>query len=97
MKNEFLEVNPGPGRYDPNIKLTREHAPTYFFGEKTKSNALMNQTSTNEMVSPTSYPIERAAKTSVHYNPPKWGLPKAARRGLEYKSWTVDETYYVYK
>lgn len=40
---------------------------------------------------------ERASKTSIHYNPPKWGLPKGPRKGLELKKWTVDETYYDYK
>jgi len=57
----------------------------------------MNQTSTNEQVGPATYLIEKAAKTSIHYNPPRWGLPKGARKGLELKKWTEDETYYCYK
>ena len=50
-------MNPGPGRYDPNIKPTREKAPTYFFGEKMKTNSLMNMTGTNEQVGPATYGI----------------------------------------
>jgi hypothetical protein len=35
----------------------REKAPTYYFGEKMKSNALMNMTGTNEQVGPATYPV----------------------------------------
>ena len=57
VKYGILEVNPGPGRYDPNIKPVKAKAPTYFFGEKMKTNSLMNMTGTNEQVGPATYGI----------------------------------------
>lgn len=109
VKYSIQEVNPGPGRYDPSLKFAKKREPTYYFGEKLKSNSLMNQTGTSDKVGPATYDIfkkvgddpknqiELPKYTSIHQVPPHWRIPQAKRAGLEFKTWTVDETYYDYK
>ena len=77
--------------------MTKERAPGYFLGEKGNITSIKVQTSTNEQVGPGKYPVQDSSLTSKHQNLPKWSLPVAKRKGLDYKIWTKNETYYIYK
>ena len=96
IKYDFREGVPGPGRYEPDIKIVRPKTPSYYLGEKTNSYSLKLFTGTTDMVAPWTYKVEKAKKTSIHSEPPIWTLGKDKRRGLSNKTWTKNETYYCY-
>ena len=93
---DFRENSPGPGRYDPSLKLTRPKAFNYVIGEQLKSLALKRLTGTNENVGPSSYQIENCKNTSIHKNFPFYSVGKDPRKGLFNKTWTKNETYEIY-
>lgn len=42
VKYDFREGVPGPGRYDPSLKLVKPRDYSYFIGEKVASLTLKN-------------------------------------------------------
>lgn len=90
------EGNPGPGRYDSSIKPIKSKAPAYHLGEKTNFNSLNLLTGTNDLVGPGTYDVIESKKTSKHTDAPLWTLGKDKRKGLNYKTWTKNETYHLY-
>jgi len=97
IKFEIKEIYPGPGRYEPKMKQVKPTPPAYYLGEKGNITSIKVMTSTNENVGPDKYPVESCSFTSKHQVPPKWSLPMGKRKGLDYKVWTKNETYYLYK
>lgn len=69
----------------------------YYLAEKGNITSLKNIVGTNERVGPGKYDVVEASYTSKHKNPPNWSLPLSERKGLEIKTWTKNETYYLYK
>ena len=57
IKYDFREATPGPGRYDPSLKLTKPHSYTYIMGEKYKTLTLNLLTGTDKVVGPGKYDI----------------------------------------
>ena len=57
IKYDYRETVPGPGRYDPNHKLTKPHGFTYIMGEKYKTLTLNLLTGTDNVVGPGKYDI----------------------------------------
>jgi hypothetical protein len=51
---------------------------------------------TNELVGPGKYEVESSKKTSKHKDSPKWTIGKDKRKGLNYRTWTKNETYHLY-
>jgi hypothetical protein len=96
IKYDFREGVPGPGRYEPDIKPIKNKAPAYYLGEKSNNNVLNLQIGTNEIVGPGKYDVEQSKKTSRHTDSPKWTVGKDKRKGLNYKTWTKNETYHLY-
>ena len=96
VKYDYREGVPGPGRYNPNIKIIKPRDYTYFIGEKVECLSLKNLTGTNDTVGPGKYPVQNSKKTSVHTNFSTWTLGKSKRQGLYNKTWTKHETYEVY-
>ena len=97
IKFEIKENFPGPGRYEPEVKATKVRAPSYYLGEKGNITSLKNITGTNEHVGPGKYKVAECAYESKHTNRPNWSIPKSERRGLEIKTCTAHESYYIYK
>lgn len=97
IKFEIRENYPGPGRYEPTVQSIKPKAPAYYLGEKGNITSLKNVTGTNEEVGPGKYKVLESAYTSKHRDPSKWTLPVSKRRGLEIKTWTHHESYYLYK
>ena len=93
VKYDYKEGVPGPGRYNPNIKIIKQ---TYFIGEKVECLSLKNLTGTNDTVGPGKYPVQNSKKTSVNTNFPTWTPGKSKRQELYNKTWTKHETYEVY-
>lgn len=96
IKYDFREGVPGPGRYEPDIKPVKPKQPAYYLGEKTNFNSLKILTGTNEIVGPGQYDVRAAKKTSKHTDPPQWTIGRDKRKGLNYKTWTKNETYHLY-
>ena len=82
IKYDFRERSPGPGRYDPIIRLTKPHAYNYIIGEKLKTLTFKNLSGTNEVVGPSSYKVENSRHTSIHRDFPVWSIGKDPRKGL---------------
>lgn len=97
IKFESREIYPGPGRYEPNLKLAKQRSPAYYLGEKGNLTSIKNVTGTNERVGPGKYSVQDASYTSKHKQPPTWSLPLSERKGLNMKVWTKNETYYIYQ
>jgi hypothetical protein len=57
IKYDYRETVPGPGRYDPSLKLTKPHTYTYVIGEKFKTLTLNLLTGTDKVVGPGKYDI----------------------------------------
>ena len=57
IKYDYRESVPGPGRYDPSLKLTKPHSYTYFIGEKYKTLTLNLLTGTDSVVGPGKYDV----------------------------------------
>ena len=96
IKYDYREKSPGPGRYEPKMKLIKPHAFNYVIGEKLNSLTFKNLSGTNEVVGPSSYKVENSKHTSIHRDFPVWSLGKAERKGLFNKTWTKNETYEIY-
>ena len=96
IKYDYRERTPGPGRYDPNIKLTRPRAYNYVIGEKLKTLTFKILSGTNEVVGPASYKVENSKHTSIHRDFPVWSVGKDPRKGLFNRTWTKNETYEIY-
>ena len=96
VKYDYREGVPGPGRYDPSLKLIKPKAFQYFIGEKVECLSLKNMTGTGEVVGPGKYATEESKNTSIHRNFPTWSLGKSKRVGLNNKTWTQHETYEDY-
>jgi hypothetical protein len=97
IKFEIRENYPGPGRYEPNVSAVKHKSPSYFLGEKGNLTSIKNVTGTNEYVGPGRYSVEKCAYESKHLNEPNWSLPQSKRKGLEMKTWTAHESYYIYR
>ena len=82
IKYDFRERSPGPGRYDPIIRL--------------KTLTFKNLSGTNEVVGPSSYKVENSRHTSIHRDFPVWSIGKDPRKGLFNRTWTKNETYEIY-
>ena len=93
---DYTGRSPGPGRYDPNMKLTKPHAYSFIIGEKLKSLAFSNLGCTNDVVGPSSYRVETSKNTSIHRDFPVWSIGKDKRKGLFNRTWTKNETYEHY-
>jgi hypothetical protein len=87
---------PGPGRYDPDVRVVKTKPPSYYLGEKAKYNSLNLLVGTNEIVGPGTYKVREAPKTSKHTEPPTWTIGKCPRKGLNNTVWTKNETYHLY-
>ena len=96
IKYDFKEGVPGPGRYEPSLKLTRPKPYTYFIGERLKTFALNNITGTDDKVGPGKYDVQKSKLTSIHTNLPTWTMGQDKRKGLFNKTWTVNQTYEIY-
>ena len=57
IKYDYRETVPGPGRYEPNHKLTKPHGYTYVMGEKFKTLTLNLLTGTDKVVGPGKYDV----------------------------------------
>lgn len=75
----------------------KKKPPAYYLGEKGNITSIKNVTGTNEQVGPGKYKVLEASYTSKHKNPSSWSLPQSERKGLEIKTWTCHESYYLYK
>ena len=53
-------------------------------------------TGTNTIVGPGTYNVIESKKTSKHQDAPNWTVGKDKRKGLNYKTWTKNETYELY-
>lgn len=96
IKYDFREGIPGPGRYEGEIAVIKPKAPAYFLGEKSNFNSLDLVVGTTDLVGPGKYAVEKAKLTSKHTDLPQWTVGKDKRKGLNYKTWTKNETYEVY-
>lgn len=96
IKYDFREGVPGPGRYDPDIKTKSKKSPAYYLGEKANFNSLNLLVGTDGVVGPGKYTVEASKKTSKHRDYPKVSFTKDKRKGLNYKTWTQNETYQKY-
>ena len=96
IKYDFKEGVPGPGRYEPSLKLTRPKPYTYYIGERLKTFALNNITGTDDKVGPGKYDVQKSKLTSIHTNLPTWTMGHDKRKGLFNKTWTVNQTYEIY-
>ena len=96
IKYDYREGVPGPGRYEPDVKNVKKKAPAYFLGEKTNFNSLNLLIGTNENVAPGEYEVLQSKNTSKHQNGPIYSFGKDNRKGLNYKTWTKNETYHLY-
>ncbi len=96
IKHDYREQAPGPGRYEPTIKFSKPKSPSYFLGERTNMNSLDLITGTNEIVGPGTYNTEAKIITSKHVDEPKWTIGRDKRKGMNYKTWTKNETYHLY-
>ena len=96
IKYDYREKSPGPGRYEPNIKLTKPKAFNYVIGEQLDSLTFKILTGTNEVVGPASYKVENSKHTSIHRDFPVWSIGKDPRKGLFNRTWTKNETYEIY-
>ncbi len=97
IKFEIKENYPGPGRYEPSFTQLKQRSPAYYLGEKGNIKALKNVTGTNEYVGPGKYKSNEFVHESRFIINPVWSLPKSERKGLEIKTWTAHESYYIYK
>lgn len=97
VKYDFSEKTPGPGRYEPSLKLARPKLPSYYIGERTKVDPLLLKTGTNYNVGPGKYKIAPGESTLSNWHAsPKYSVGKGKRRGLYNPKWTKNETYYNY-
>ena len=98
IRYNFREGNPGPGRYDPSLKLTKTKFPSYYLGERTNFNdPMIVHTGNNKNVGPGKYTISPSDKLrSTWTNFPKYSIGKGNRKPLYNKSWAKNETYYMY-
>lgn len=96
IKYDYRERSPGPGRYDPSMKLIKPKAFNYVIGEKLDSLIFNILSGTSEVVGPDSYKVENSKYTSRHRNFPVWSVGKDTRKGLFNRTWTKNETYEKY-
>ena len=98
IKYNFTEHTPGPGRYEPNYKITKPKTPSYYVGEKIDNGSpLKLVTGTNKNVGPGQYEVYKADKTvSKWKNLPMYSVGKDKRREMKNPKWTKNETYYLY-
>ncbi len=96
IKYDFKEGVPGPGRYEPNVQPVKPKNPAYILGEKATNHALDLQIGTNALVGPGHYDVVNSKKTSRHVEPATWTFGNDKRKGLNYKCFTKNETYYQY-
>lgn len=96
VKYDFREGVPGPGRYEPNLKLVKPRDFSYYIGEKVQSLSLKLLTGTNDVVGPGKYDVQSAKNTSIHKDFPKWRFGKDNRKGLYNRTWTINQTYENY-
>ena len=74
IKYDYRETVPGPGRYEPSLKLTKPHSYTYFIGEKYKTLTLNLLTGTDSVVGPGKYDVVYSMNDLVDKNKKKdWG------------------------
>ena len=100
IRYDFSEKVPGPGRYEPNYRSKSQvmRGPTYVLGIKGKANSLDLLTGTGKNVAPWTYIKNRDEVLSLSQHPrfAKYSFQKAERKGPEQKSWTKNESYYLY-
>ena len=98
IRYDFIEKVPGPGRYDPKYqsKSQVKKTPSYFLGIKPSGCSIDTPTGTGINVAPWSYKQDNVKALSQHPNFAKYSFQKAARKGLEDKVWTKNESYFVY-
>ena len=93
----FREKTPGPGRYEPSLRLVRAKTPSYYVGEKTNGSSIKLLTGTNPNVGPGKYKVGTADRSLSNWkNAPLYSVGKGQRRGLYNKYWQKNETYYMY-
>ena len=92
IKYNFTEHTPGPGRYEPNYKITKPKTPSYYVGEK-----VVIDTKKDFYPGPGQYYIYNADKTlSKWKNMPMYRFGLSRRRELKNPKWTKNETFYIY-
>ena len=98
IRYDFIEKNPGPGRYDPKNRSRSQctTAPSYYLGIKPKGCSIDTPTGTGINVAPWTYKQDNVKTLSQHPNFAKYSFQKAPRKGLEEKVWTKNESYFVY-
>ena len=92
IKYNFTEHTLGPGRYEPNYKITKLKTPSYYVGEK-----VVIDINKNFYPGPGQYHIRDADKTlSKWKNMPTYRFGISSRRKLKNPKWTKNETFYIY-
>ena len=100
IKYNFTECTPGPGRYEPNYKITKPKTPSYYVGEKFgKGSPFKSVITTNNksVPGPGSYYVSYSNKASSRWkNMPAYTFGMSSRKRLTNPKWTKNETFYIY-